>query len=69
MSTKTVKLNDGRTYDLPLQGTYVVGCNGQEEPIRWNCKHYVYMWCKRSNTHDYYCLEDDLSFPQAPWEE
>jgi len=69
MSIKTVKLSDGRAYELPLKGEYVVACNGLEEPIRWNSKHYVYMWDKPTKTHDYYCLEDDLSLPQAPWEQ
>lgn len=68
MKTKTYALEDGRKYTLPLDGDYVVGCNGSETPITWNGKHYIYMWSKVTSTHDYYCLEDDMSLPRAPWE-
>tara|TARA_Y100000310_G_C20630372_1_gene788307 strand:+ start:1515 stop:1748 length:234 start_codon:yes stop_codon:yes gene_type:complete len=48
---------------------YSVGCGGDEIPLPWERKHYLYVWNKLNKVHEYYCFEDDLFIGEndAPW--
>jgi hypothetical protein len=65
-------LTNDRAEDLRFRfyhKDYEVGCGGSETPIEWHGKHYLYVWDKIRNLHEYYCFEDDLFMTdnEAPW--
>ena len=64
----TFELSNGRKVEFPLVGDVVVGCGGNETPIPFRGKHYLYVWDKVTNERPYYCFEDDLYCFKAPWD-
>ena len=48
---------------------YEVGCGGDEVPTEWGQKHYLYVWNKKTKSHEYFCFEDDLFIGETdvPW--
>ena len=63
----TFELSNGNKVQFPLTGETIVGCNGNEVPSHYLGKHYLYVWNKSIKMHLYYCFEDDLYYPDAPW--
>jgi hypothetical protein len=48
---------------------YEVGCGGDEVPMEYGRKHYLYVWNKVAQQHEYYCFEDDMFIGETdvPW--
>jgi len=59
---------NGKTFTF-FHREYSVGCGGDEIPLPWERKHYLYVWDKFQCVHAYYCFEDDLFIEDtdAPW--
>ncbi|MDC0317967.1 hypothetical protein OAL45_00765 [bacterium] len=64
----TFDLPNGTVAEFPTTGNTVVGCDGTETPSSYAGKHYLYVWNKDLRMHLYYCFEDDLYYPDAPWD-
>ena len=55
---KTFSIN-GRSLNF-YHADFEVGCGGDELPMEYDRKHYLYVWNKKKKIHAYYCFEDDL---------
>ena len=70
MKEDVMKLKDtnGKEYEFSHKN-YEVGCGGNESPILWGGKAYLYVWNTLKRVHEYYVYTEDVFIPatEAPW--